>query len=421
MNNLSAEQQAHQNDEIDLFQLFSNIWKERIIIGIITSLFTIMGIITAFTTQPVYKASVYLQSPNSTSLQTLQSLSLLNDLTGNILLTDFIKKLESTDFKAEYLKNTNADLANTTPQDSEILAKQIKIFSESFKISEQSANEKPALFPYKAEFSAPSAERANIELDRFISHAKAALIKDYTERHKIEVKNDIARSEQLITLLEAKIKNERQDEITRLKEVHTLELRTLQDQLQARKAAYKVALADRIHALEEALSIASSLKLAEPSSMIDLGKQKRTQVQVDIQGKNEPLYLRGTRLITAELEQLKSRQPDYFPDNKVRELEVNISLMEHNRKIDSLSTRNSDHPFSQDIQELKAHLMTVRNEKFPDSLNITFSTSKAYTNNSPVKPRINLIIALSFIMGGMVGIIIALIRRAISNRKHHTH
>ena len=49
---------APMNDEIDLFELFESLWKEKVLIVTITFVTTLAGIGYAFSISPTYQASV---------------------------------------------------------------------------------------------------------------------------------------------------------------------------------------------------------------------------------------------------------------------------------------------------------------------------------------------------------------------------
>lgn len=61
MNEVS--QPSSRNDEIDLFQLAENIWKEKVIIAVITLCFLIGGGLFAFLQTPTYQAEININQP----------------------------------------------------------------------------------------------------------------------------------------------------------------------------------------------------------------------------------------------------------------------------------------------------------------------------------------------------------------------
>jgi len=411
------QQHAHsREDEIDLFQLLEVIWQQKALITLITLVCLIGGIAYAFLSTPVYKASTHLKPIYSTTLKPLSSLPLYSELSTGSPLRELLKTLENKSFQQQFINTTDSVLKEklypgTTTE------KQTKVFSKRFKLV--ATDEKKALQPYRVEFTAHSANTAANELNKLLSSATYYLIEDLKIRYKTGVLNETKRISQRTVLLETKLATERTDEIIRLQESHDLEQKQLKDQLAARQQAYLTSLNDRIILLKEALSIAAALNISDPITLNKLAKNVsgRIEVTADFSNQKDPLYLRGTRLLGKELEQLKSRSDDYFPDQSVRKLETKIALMQHNRRIETLTSRVSDHPFSKELQALKARAHEVQSKAFPEAFQLDFTSSKAIADPAPIKPKKALIIMLSVVLGGMVGLMAGLIRAAFLKGK----
>jgi LPS O-antigen subunit length determinant protein (WzzB/FepE family) len=267
--------------------------------------------------------------------------------------------------------------------------------------------------------SASSQENAASELDRLMTFTSTALVEEWQQRYSEAKEHEKTNIERKIALLEQKLKEERDAEIIRLEEAHQLRLKQLTDELSERRQVYQVRLQDRIRSLEEAYAIAESLNIVEPRSLNQATNAANNRVEIiaELRNQSDPLYLRGTRLLGAELSQLRSRPDDFFPDERIRELEAQIAHMNNNRQIEILRARKSDHPFSADIQSLKARLATLEAEQFPNNFSVQLTASPAVATAQPVKPKKMLIIALSVVLGGMAGVMIALVRTAIRSRR----
>jgi len=405
-----------RKDEIDLFQLLENIWQQKALITLITLVCFIGGIAYAFLSTPVFKASTHLKPIYSTTLKPLSSLPLYPELLTDSLLRELVKTLENKRFQQQFINTTDSALKEKLYPGTTI-EEQIRAFSNRFKLVFSDTEE--ASYPYRAEFTAHSTNIAANELNKLLNSAAHYLIEDLQIRYKKGVLNETNRISQRTALLETKLATERTDEIIRLQESHNLELKQLKDQLAARQQAYLTSLNDRIILLEEALSIASALNISDPITLNQLAKKVsgRIEVTADFSNQNDPLYLRGTRLLGKELEQLKSRANDYFPDQSVRKLETKIALMQHNRRIEALTSRVSDHPFSKELQALKARVHEIQSKAFPEAFQLDFTSSEAIADPDPIKPKKRLIVMFSVILGGMLGLMAGLIRTAFHRRQ----
>jgi len=413
---LNQQYAQDREDEINLFQLLENIWQQKALITLITLACLIVALAYVLLSTPVYKASTHLKPIHLTTLKPLSSLPLYSELSTSSLLLELAKTLENKSFQLQFINTTDSALKEklypgTTTEE------QIKAFSKRFKLIV--SNKEKALHPYKVEFTASSANTVANELNKLLSSAAHHLIEDLQTRYKTGVLNETSRISQRIALLETKLAAERTDEIIRLQESHDLELMQLKDQLVARQQAYLTSLNDRIISLEEALSIATALSISEPITLNQLAKKVsgRIEVSADFSNKNDPLYLRGARLLGKELEQLKSRETNYFPDQSVRKLETKIALMQHNRRIETLTSRLSDHPFNKELQALEARFQEIQKTAFPEDFQLDFASSKAIADPTPITPKKALIIMLSAIFGGMIGLMTGLIRAAYQSRR----
>lgn len=406
------------DDEIDLFELFETLWKQKLLITLITLVVTAVGTAYALLAPKQYQASVSLLAPPAGTLKPLTSLPLYDEVASQSLIRDLAIQMNLPSFRLAFINQIQAHAESLYPGDTD--TEHLKALSDRLAISPQEEkNDSPSLFPYTLTFLAPAPDDAVAELNRFVIAASDALISEIRQRYNLAVFNEQRQIQRRIDLLEKKMREERMNEIVRLQEAQELKLKELTDALAERKQYYKARLQDKISALEEAYAIANTLNITEPVGLNQLGRSTARQVEIiaDISNRAEPLYLRGTRLLGAELDKLRARPDDFYADEKIRELEAQIAYMDRNRKVETLLARESDHPFSEEIRSLKTRAVTLEAEQFPDDFAINFMPSPAVADPAPVSPKKLLIVALSAILGGMAGIIIALIRSAVIHRR----
>ena len=165
------------NDEIDLFQLFENIWKEKILIIVITLVFALSGLLFAFTSTPIYQASTDLVELSPETQNELKKLSLYSSIISDSPLQDYRRTLSNNTVRSEFIEAAKAlHSSNNTP-------KNLKALNQSLKILDNQRQKKNvALFPYTIQLNAKSAGLAEQELNRFLSVTAHKQLDNYKSR-----------------------------------------------------------------------------------------------------------------------------------------------------------------------------------------------------------------------------------------------
>lgn len=171
---------------------------------------------------------------------------------------------------------------------------------------------------------------------------------------------------QLIALASSKTEESMQRNVA--SEIFT-QFQVVERQVEALRHTAKQRREDRIASLEEALKIAegTGLEAVEVSTW---------------QNFSAPEYMRGAKAIRVELELLRNRKSD---DPFISEL--------------------------RDHQERLEFLKTV--DVSPDNVAVFTLDSAAQVPQTPIKPKKTLIMALGLVLGGMLGVFVALVRRLI--------
>lgn len=133
---------------------------------------------------------------------------------------------------------------------------------------------------------------------------------------------------------------------------------------------------DRIAVLKEALEVAESVGLKDPQgTMWQTFSTSNPSAAFD----GSPLYLRGAKAIRAELEVLLQRK--------------------------------SDDPFIPELRPLQERLQFLKGmEVGHRDVRVFSQDGPVRTPDTPIKPKKMLILALGLVLGGMVGIFVALVR-----------
>jgi len=474
----------YQNDEIDLFELFESLWKEKVLIVAITLVITLFGGGYAFLAKPTYEVSVKLNPEASEAAQILSGLSFGESL--KVSVDKYVRFIESPAFlEALYNQGYFDELFGDKKPDSPEAA--LRGISGLFQVNQLGDKKQASIYPYEVLLLVNDPLVGEHLLNQVLSLADNQLSYDASSKYDSLKADRITRLLKQKQTLEAELLAKRNDEIARLEEADSLTLKELNEELMIQKQIYQQAiddkikalqeddrlalkelneqlsirtnsyfenLQDRMRSLEEAIAIAKSLNIVEPVALDRLirknDKVEANQVvEVVSATKEDPLYMRGTRLLNAELGQLKSRPKDYIPDaeikklkdkvealsvnnqievlktrpedfipdEKIKAIEMKIEALKTNNKIEILKSRKSDESFNETLQSIRAELAKLQAESFPDNLQFEFANGKAIAGSSPIKPKKLLILALSVVIGGLVGIVVALVNSTRKKRQ----
>lgn len=337
------------DDEIDLFELWQAIWSQRKMIIAITLAVVFAAGIYAFTAEKTFKAEVYILPPTESDIQSLTIKSLGNQkgITSN--LSEFQVNQVNQVFINELLSfESQKDFLKTFDSRSSFLVGKMDSKNIEQKVFEN--------FSERLRFSPPDKKSqrdvSKLSFEYFDAEASASIVNDYLyfsldrakERLLNEVTNQLAH-----------------------------ELKQIDRHISALVQSEKDQRLGRIKVLEEAYQIAK--KTGIETASVNLFE---TNAQPD--------YLKGTRLLSAEIDALKSRDDDAAFIDAVQELKAQ-----------------------------KAYLTSVKIDK--SMINPVRVDQYAYPPESPEKPNKKLILAVAIVLGGMLGIFIALIRSAVQKRR----
>lgn len=163
------------------------------------------------------------------------------------------------------------------------------------------------------------------------------------------------------------------------------EVNKLLDQQESLISTHEGRLNMEITKLQEAYEIARKLKIDEPVESRNISVKTAARSSV-ITEEIRYLYSQGARALSAEIETVKERQKNLFMVDGLMEIEQRLVLL------------NSA---SFDVSKI-----------MPVTIDLA-----AEAPEQRIKPKRSLIVALSGVVGGFLGIIFVLIRNAVRNRK----
>lgn len=423
MNNLP--QTSHSNaadDEIDLFELAQSIWQERILVVIVTAAVTVLALIYALVATPVYQTASILKPAKIKDLDQLNSLGVYS-LSPKAALTRVGAALESYEVRFDYFKN-NTELFEPVILEGRSLEQNFeRINRESFKVLKPDPDPKKVdtfspyvglQLEYSKQLDGPSIVNGLIRYATDVERER--LTQDLT----VVIDNKLDTINRRLEVLRAGYNAEKDAKVALLSEKDTLKRLQLQDELEALRLALKTRRENRIMQLDEAITIASSLGIKKPTTPSSMGEGTRVSgsvIKTEVNNQNIPLYFMGTEALEAEKQSLLSRENDDFTSGRIVEIAQELKLLEHNRQVEILESRENEDLFLAELAEQYKEISRLKGLKVNmDNLKMVSVDQLAVQPASPIKPKKTMIVAVGIVLGGMLGLFAALLRSAIRKR-----
>jgi len=339
----------HPSDEIDLFELWEQVWSQKIMLIIVTIISMFLGVLLAFSIPAEYRSTTYMLPPQLKDIQALNinaplvsgdaSRLVFKQYGAGEVYKRFLTNLESRGMRLAYF-NEN-ELLNYAVV-GEVPVNENKVFEDFFNKKLQLSEAKQSQGDNQVTFSFSTNDPL----------LAAKLNNEFIEEMFLKTVNDLSMEVML--------------DVERLKA-------TLDEQINSRRAVAEQRRLDRLTELEEALIIAEAINL-EFSEINQVANNLSME------------YMRGFAAINAELTVLKSRE--------------------------------SDDPFILGLRDLQEQIDFLSNVVVDTSrVKVAIIDQKAIAPDSPVKPNKKLIVAVSLVLGLMLGVFIALIRSAVRKRR----
>lgn len=119
----------------------------------------------------------------------------------------------------------------------------------------------------------------------------------------------------------------------------------------------------------------------------------------------------GVKALNAERKMLSERRSDTHTEPRIAEIRKELYLLQHNREVEALEDRKNEALFLENMAkwtEELAHLSSL-NLNFND-LQLVREDQRALPPLQPVRPKKLLILALAVMMGGILGMMMALLK-----------
>lgn len=274
----------------------------------------------------------------------------------------------------------------------------------------------------KLELTYPDTVNGVEILNGFVKYAIDSQRQQIGADLKVIINNRLRELDEKITAARSAYRSDKQAKIAGLMETDTVQVAKLKDELQALRLQLKTRRESRIAQLNEAISIATSLGITNPttpSAMADAAAGSSSRLmRTEITSQNIPLYFMGTKALQAERAALLKRTSDDFTDKRVSDIGRELNLLEVNRQVEMLGKRMNEDLFLKNIEPLRAEVARLGNLKTDMShLGLVSIDRKAQTPMYPIKPKKALIVGFALVLGLLVGLGLATARYFTTRRQ----
>jgi LPS O-antigen subunit length determinant protein (WzzB/FepE family) len=403
------------NDEIDLRELIRSLWDQRWIIVGITAFITLIAVLYAFLATPYYRVQSILRpvevgvldSLNATEVYELKPLEALARVSGG--LSSYGNRLEFFQGNEDLF----ADLARQ-----ELTAEQAfeNFNSESFAMLYPDPKKNQGEFVGLALTYPASMDGVSV-VNEFVAFVLQRERERVAGDLAVVIANRKANIEQRIEAARASYQAGKEAEIAALLEKAALKKAELEDELRALRTELKIRRENRLSVLEEAIRIARSLgirKPTTPTAMADAGQGVRTEIT----SREIPLYFLGVDALEAERDVLRARTSDDFMEPRIGEIQKELDMLRHNRQVEVLQQRQDEDLYLKELAKLREEAARLAGIEFDASaLQLARIDQPAQKPLKRLKPKRALILALGVVLGGMLGVFVALMRNLLRPRR----
>jgi len=351
LNPINPQSQLTYQDEITLTDIMRIlIRRKNFIIGVIVATLC-LGLAYAFAQKKVYQVESLLLPP---SAEDIEELNILNDsVSSDAVFSGFISNANSRHLREKFYNDfiITETLPSKSSQDSLGGYKDVTHFLNSIKVSSSQIT-----------LEGSHKEKMGFWLDRFVEKVNDETAKQFVKKLQFSIDSEIENLEEGVT------KKRKTRKIERENELKLLEIRR-KDELKKLEYERKKELRQLERAYQTAKILGVHKNLFDPYS-------------------NYLPHMKGTKLLQAEIQVLKNQKLDdvYIKDpSEVKKLLYTNSL------------RN--------LQEKLAKLKDVKIDSA--KIKTAIVTKKAALGIKEILPNRKLIIILSVLLGGLLGIIFA--------------
>lgn len=412
------------NDEIDLFQLWDSLWSQKHIVFSVVFFVVFGAVLYLVIAKKTYEAVAVVLPPEPGAISELSAPG-IEHISVSEIYNRFVEKLNAADVQMavaeeEVLKlyfftdeETSRDLVLEGLGDSLTITLPVEPKSKSLLADSKAVN---------LTFQATEADIAQTFIAALLANAEVEAKREIVGNVNLEIDRGIDLKSRLFALKDKAISDEIEAEIERLLEADRLESAKLQERIEQLHKKAEQDRSSRIARLEESLEVAKKLGITTPIDPLDYESRGKAEAKIDMKNRDPGGYWLGTKILSADIESLRSRKDDSPFIAELTELRKELAMLATNERVEMLKDRQSNLFFSEELRNLKneiAMLEVARTKISQAKFDVYKYAQRPIVPSNPIKPKKFLVLAISILLGGMLGIMIALIRSAVLNRSRN--
>jgi len=418
--NKYIQEQSHPiNPQIDLFDVWNGLVEERLTIFIATMLVVLLAGFYAFLGPKTYEAKASFLPPLDKDVVDLNFPNVV-DIDWRKLYQKFTENLSGPNLPYELVKDLKIrEVMDKSGQDLAIDAltktMQVNLPKEA---KRKLLTGDSLLTELKVE--ADRAEEALYIAQKIIATAISLTKNELRDNFLLSIDEKLKVNIKQFNLLDESINQELSAEVARLKEMDEESKQKILESINLLRLKEKQDREYRIKRLELDYQLAKQLGITHPIDPLDYKRTTESNKIFDASKGLPSRYWMGTAILSAEIETLKNRNNDdpYIAD--MTELKRELKALEVNHRINTILARTDNLPFSESLRTLvdERRSLEEAKQKVKDAkFEVAKVVQEPLLPSKPVKPKKMLVLAAAGILGLMLGVFIALIRRAAKNRK----
>lgn len=421
MNAITSAMPQFASDEIDLAALFRALWKQKLLIVSVTLLVGLLAAAYAFLATPEYQVQSVLRPALIKDLDALNRTGVY-ELTPSQAMQRVGATLESYESRLEFFR-ANQGLFESLRRPSRSLEQTFESFNQqAFKMFQPDPKKTDNLSAYVGiQLTYPEGVDGVALVNGLVEYSLQRERERIAADLAVVIQNRLNQLELQAAAARARYEATKESRIAKLLEADSLKRAQLQDELKALRQQLKTRRDNRIVQLDEAARIAMALGIAKPTTPSALGEGDRvvqgSVIRTEVNSQQIPLYFMGSEALEAERNALLQRRSDDFTEPRVAQIAKELQLLANNRQIEVLNKRENQDLFLKDLASWREEAAHLRN------LNVDVSTLKLVTVDQlamqplkPIKPKKALILALGLVLGGMLGLFVALLRNMLRRK-----
>ncbi len=419
------------HDEIDLFELLLVIWKGRLKVAIVVAFCVIFALAYVYTATQWFETNFKVSLVKEGALFEVNNSELVKMSPGAALQAIRRKLLSAENFNDFYNKEPDAQTFLPLPEGVEADRYSYAVFKNQISEVEIKAKKEELGNPrtlFQLKLSYPEAVEGDKLLLAYLAWTEQVIKLELASSFEEARDNELLLNQR--NMQKALYEYLKDAEITEALALEDYKFKrlVLQDQLEALKSQLIKKNQQRIIVLSENISIARRLGFKKPTTPAN-EKEVKSVAQASASGveivnsegdglDKLPLYYRGYESLEAEKAELQNRTKDNFPSAALADIEHKIALLENDRELERIKTRQQPQAFIKNyvaLEKRNAHLSVLSLDE--SKMALFELDSKPMVSDGAVKPKKVLIVVLALFVGLMMGILLVLIISASKNRK----